>query len=153
MARASKSVVTAYLFWLFLCGVGGHRMYLHRPLSGLFLALINITGTILLGIGFGQQSPEYLMIGGTILLAVIAWCLLDAFLIPSMVHGINEPETERNYASLAAVNLDPSHPATTVGVVQSASDAPRRSALPDDYQRPWQKEREKPTIVRYRSEE
>lgn len=57
----SKSKATAYLLWLFLGLLGGHRYYLGRKGSG-FLMTITLGG---LGI----------------------WWLVDAFLIPGMIDG------------------------------------------------------------------
>ena len=153
MARPQKSMLMAYLLWLLLCGLGVHRMYLRRAMSGLFLALMSFLGIILLVIGATRVSPEYMMAGGTTLLAVCVWCVLDLFFIPGMVRQINEPDDGASYVSLGAVNMDPSFSATMAGAGQTRTDGHRKSALPEDYEMPWRKPREKPTVVRYRSED
>ena len=58
-----KSTVVAYLLWFFLGGLGIHRFYLGRPISGIFYLLT-------LG-GFG-----------------IGW-IIDLFLVPGMVRQEN----------------------------------------------------------------
>ncbi|MEL7153077.1 MAG: NINE protein [Pseudomonadota bacterium] len=153
MARPEKSILTAYILWFFLSGIGVHRMYLKRTMSGLFLAMVNVAGMVMLAIGVLKDVPEYLMAGGTMVLAVVVWCLLDAFFIPGMVRHINEPDGERSYVSLGAVNMDPSFSATMAGSNQPPSAAKPKPVLPDDYEMPWRKPRDKPTVVRYRSED
>ena len=59
-----KSTVVAYLLWFFLGGLGIHRFYLGRPISGIFY-LLTLGG--FLGIG----------------------CFIDLFLIPGMVRQEN----------------------------------------------------------------
>ena len=58
-----KSTVVAYLLWFFLGGLGIHRFYLGRPISGIFYLLT---------------------VGGF----VIGW-IIDLFLIPGMVRQEN----------------------------------------------------------------
>jgi len=61
VTNEAKSVGTAYLLWLFLWFVSGHRFYLGRP------------GTAIL------QILSYFILVGFI------WLLADAFLIPGMI--------------------------------------------------------------------
>ena len=58
-----KSTLVAYLLLLFLGGLGIHRFYLGRPISGIFYLLT------LGGFGIG--------------------CLIDLFLVPGMVRQEN----------------------------------------------------------------
>ena len=58
-----KSTVVAYLLWFFLGGLGIHRFYLGRPISGIFYLLT---------------------VGGF----VIGW-IIDLFLVPGMVRQEN----------------------------------------------------------------
>ena len=58
-----KSTVVAYLLWFFLGGLGIHRFYLGRPISGIFYLLT---------------------VGGF----AIGW-IIDLFLIPGMVRQEN----------------------------------------------------------------
>lgn len=63
---AGKNILVAYLLWWFLGGLGLHRFYLDRPVSGLIMILLLIFGWIPLFIGW-------------IVLAV--WWLLDAYFV------------------------------------------------------------------------
>lgn len=69
-----RSVGVAYLLWLFLGGLGAHRFYTGRVLSGLamFLLLVLALGT-----------------AGASLIVLALWCVLDAFLIPGWVRREN----------------------------------------------------------------
>ncbi len=62
IANDGPSTVVAYLLWFFLGLFSAHRFYLGRPASAIFQIL-----TFLILIGF-------------------LWLLIDAFLIPGMVH-------------------------------------------------------------------
>lgn len=145
--------MTAYLLWFLLAGLGAHRFYLKRALSGLFLALTNASGLIMLVLGAIQEIPEYLMVGATAVLAAMVWWFLDAFFIPGMVRQINDTDRPSSFVSLGAVNLDPSFSATMAGADRSKIERPKKSSLPKDYEMPWRKEGEKPTVVRYRTED
>lgn len=71
VANEAKSVGAAYLLWLFLWFVSGHRFYLGRP------------GTAIL------QILSYFIIIGFV------WLLVDAFLIPGMVQKQKEDVRKR----------------------------------------------------------
>ncbi|NIJ63291.1 TM2 domain-containing membrane protein YozV [Sphingomonas leidyi] len=58
----APSVVVAYLLWLFLWFVSAHRFYLGRPVSAIL------------------QILSYFVLIGFI------WVLIDALLIPGMIH-------------------------------------------------------------------
>lgn len=150
--RPSKSMATAYLLWFFLCGLGAHRFYLKRPLSGLFLLMINLSGVALSFYGVTAQFPEYVMAGGTCLLAVFAWWILDAFFIPGWVRHLNGEDEERSYVSAAAINMDPSYSATLAAVGRDPG-ARARSALSEDLSLPWRQERKPQEVLRYSSYE
>ncbi len=75
VTNEAKSIGVAYLLWLFLGGVGGHRFYLGRTGSAVAMLLLTVGGLLLTAIG----------IGFALLLAVGIWALVDAFLIPGMV--------------------------------------------------------------------
>jgi TM2 domain-containing membrane protein YozV len=84
---AKKSLAVAYLLWLVLGAVGGHRFYLRRPISGLLMLLISTVSFIL----------TIILIGYAGLLFISLWWLLDALLIPGMVarHNTRVIETIR----------------------------------------------------------
>lgn len=128
-------------------------MYLHRLASGLFLALINLFGIGMLVFGTFQNHPEYALAGGTCVLAVIAWLLVDAFFIPGMVRQANESGTPKNFVSLGAVNLDPSFSATLAKAGQNPTERKKRSAIPDGYEIPWRQEQPQATVRMYRNSE
>lgn len=75
ITNEAKSTGAAYLIWLFLGGLGGHRFYLGRPGSGAAMLALTIVGliTTVIGVGF-----VLLIISGI-------WALIDAFLIPGMI--------------------------------------------------------------------
>ena len=80
VANESKSTGAAYLLWLFLGGVGGHRFYLGKIKSGLLMLAIFCLGWLTLFIGVGA-----------FLLAIVGiWALIDAFLIPGMIQQQKE---------------------------------------------------------------
>ena len=122
-------------------------------MSGLFLALMNFFAIVTLIFGAIQSITEYLMIGGTTLLAVAAWWILDAFFIPGMVRQLNDADRPRSFVSLGAVNMDPSFSATMAGAEVARKTGQKKSSLPEDFEMPWRKTQEKPTVVRYRSDD
>ncbi|MCR6654223.1 MAG: TM2 domain-containing protein [Opitutus sp.] len=75
VSNEAKSTGAAYLLWLFLGGLGGHRFYLGRIGSGLVMLLLAVVGwaTIVIGVG----AIPLIILG--------IWVLVDAFLIPGMI--------------------------------------------------------------------
>jgi TM2 domain-containing membrane protein YozV len=61
VTNEGPSVAAAYLLWIFLGFVSGHRFYLGRPLTALLQALLN-----------------FLVVGWI-------WTVIDLFLIPGMI--------------------------------------------------------------------
>jgi len=87
MFEANKrSIVVAYLLWLFLGGAGGHRFYAGKTGSAIAQLLLLIFGILLTMVG----------IGFLLLLVLGIWVLVDAFLIPGWI---------RNQNSLLAMQL------------------------------------------------
>lgn len=74
-----KSVVVAYLLWLFLGGVGAHRFYSGKTGSGIAQLAMLIVGAALTAVG----------VGIVILIALGLWVLVDAFLIPGWISAQN----------------------------------------------------------------
>jgi len=74
-----KSVGVAYLLWLFLGGLGGHRFYMGQTGTAVVQLLMTIFGwaTIMFGIGL------------LLLVPLGIWLLIDAFLIPGIVRDKN----------------------------------------------------------------
>jgi TM2 domain-containing membrane protein YozV len=74
-----KSVGAAYLLWLFLGGLGGHRFYMGKTGTAVVQLLMSIFGwaTIIVGIGL------------VLLIPLGIWLLVDAFLIPGIVRDEN----------------------------------------------------------------
>jgi len=75
VTNEAKSTGAAYLIWLFLGGLGGHRFYLGRTGSGIIMLLLSIVGWATLPIGIGAIP----------LIILGLWVLIDAFLIPGMI--------------------------------------------------------------------
>jgi TM2 domain-containing membrane protein YozV len=78
VANEAKSTGLAYVLWFFLGGLGMHRFYLGRPLSGLVLLLMVPTGVVMM-----LASNHY---GAFLVIAGFLWLIADAFLIPGMVN-------------------------------------------------------------------
>ena len=83
VSNEAKSTGAAYLLWFFTGGLGGHRFYLGRVGSGLFMLILFVVGwaTIFFGIG---AIP---------LIIVGLWALIDAFLIPGMISEAQRPRS------------------------------------------------------------
>ena len=75
VANDAKSPLVAYLLLIFLWGLGVHRMYLGRWLSGIVMAA-------LWGLGW-LTAP--ILIGWPLLGLVSLWVIIDMFLIPGMI--------------------------------------------------------------------
>jgi len=84
----AKSTGVAYLLWLFLGGVGGHRFYLGQTGTGIAMLVLTVLGLVTLAAG----------VGAFFLLGVGIWTLVDAFLIPGMIR--QDKERIRNNLTL-----------------------------------------------------
>lgn len=85
-----KSLVVAYVLWIFLGYVGAHRFYLGRPISGiLMLALSGVVFTLSL-VSFGLLGFLWVIVG--------LWWLIDALLIPGMAAGRNTRIADRVFS-------------------------------------------------------
>ncbi|MEF2554364.1 TM2 domain-containing protein [Aurantimonas sp. A2-1-M11] len=73
--REAKSLVTAYLLWLFVGSLGAHRFYIGRTGSAVTLMALFVLGWLTLALG----------VGVILLIVAGSWLLLDAFLIPRMI--------------------------------------------------------------------
>jgi TM2 domain-containing membrane protein YozV len=74
-----KSTGVAYLLWLFLGCLGGHRFYAGKTGSAVAQLLLSLAGWLLIFIGIGLLP----------LIVVGVWVLIDAFLIPGWVRNTN----------------------------------------------------------------
>ena len=81
-----KSVMKAYLLWLFLGWFGGHRFYLGYIPSAIFLILMSSLGIILTIINF---------VGVFVLVPPGLWLLVDGFIIPAIVRNQNDRLVEQ----------------------------------------------------------
>ncbi len=75
----SKSRLVAYLLWFFFGGLGAHRIYCGRYISGALQAIIEVVATSVMVI-----SPNNVGTWGPLLLILCVWFLFDAVLIPGM---------------------------------------------------------------------
>ena len=79
VANDAKSPLVAYLLLIFLWGLGVHRMYLGRWVSGILMAA-------LWGLGW-LTAP--ILIGWPLVGLVCLWALIDLLLIPGMIREDN----------------------------------------------------------------
>ena len=147
MERPKKSVLRAYM-WLILLGVvGAHRFYLKRSSTGLLYAMLSGIAVACFLVGtFGDQA-DILYASYFVGAFVIAGLLVDFVSIPGMIEDLNNPGEDRRLAVISG-NLDPSFQATARSVGRDDPDKPKKSALPDDYERPWQKKQTKSDVYR-----
>lgn len=104
-----KSTGLAYVLWLLLGGVGGHRFYLGRTGSAVGMLVLSILGWLLiLAAGFGLLF----------LIPLGIWLLIDLFTIPGMVE-------QHNSALMKRLNTS-ARPATS-----TADDLAKFAALRD----------------------
>ncbi len=76
----SKSMGIAYVLWLFLDGLGGHRFYNGNTGSAVAQLLMTIFGWLLLMVAG---------VGMFLLISVGIWVLVDAFLITGWIRSHN----------------------------------------------------------------
>lgn len=94
VTNEAKSPVVAYLLLIFLWGLGVHRMYLGRWVSGVIMLA-------LWGLGW-LTAP--ILIGWPLLALVSVWVIIDMFLIPSMIQDDNAVNRQRIATELIAIN-------------------------------------------------
>jgi TM2 domain-containing membrane protein YozV len=82
-----KSMAVSYVLWFFFGGLGGHRFYNGKTGSAVAQLLLTIFGILFLA-AYG--------LGLLLLVPVMIWVLVDAFLIPGWI---------RNHNSLLAMQL------------------------------------------------
>ena len=75
-----KSTAASYILWFFLGGLGAHRFYLRRPVSGALQLMLGLFGWMPLFVG-------WVVLG--------LWWLVDAFLIPDMTRQENIDTIQR----------------------------------------------------------
>lgn len=74
-----KSTGTAFLFWFFLGGFGGHRFYLERTGSAVTQLILAILG----------WTTVWFVVGLVFLVPLGIWLLIDAFSLSGMVQSYN----------------------------------------------------------------
>ena len=80
VANESKWQLVAYLLAVLLWGLGVHRMYLGRWVSGIIMLILS---------GIGALTAP-ILIGWIPLAFVWVWAVIDLFLIPGMVRADRE---------------------------------------------------------------
>jgi TM2 domain-containing membrane protein YozV len=81
-----KSLGVAYLLWFLLGFFGGHRFYSGKVGTAVFQLILMLIGLLL----------TLIYLGWLIILPLVVWVLIDAFLIPGWI---------RNHNALLAVQL------------------------------------------------
>ena len=101
VTNEAKSTGAAYLIWLFVGMLGGHRFYLGKTGSAVVQLLMFIIGwaTILIGVG------------AILLIVEGIWVLIDAFLIPGMIQShkdkVRQGLTMNAMMAVGAARQDP----------------------------------------------
>jgi len=75
LANEKKSMLVAYLLWLFTGSLGGHRFYLGKTGTALVMLALFLIGVV----------TSVIYVGIFFILVVGIWVLVDAFLIPGMI--------------------------------------------------------------------
>jgi len=75
-----KSMGTSYVLWFFLGGLSAHRFYHGKTGSAVVQLLISIFGWLTIGLAG---------LGLLLLIPLVIWLLIDAFLIPTWVRNHN----------------------------------------------------------------
>jgi uncharacterized membrane protein YgcG len=75
--ESDKRILPAFILWFFLGGLGAHRFYIGRPLSGVILSIVTIGGVIFTLSGTGDRS----FFGGLSLLIGGVWLVVDLIYI------------------------------------------------------------------------
>lgn len=110
-------MVAAYGLWIFTGILGGHRLYLGRPLTASAMATLTIAGVIL-----APAAPA-----GFLLLAVLLWAIVDLALIPRLIRrtrvtidSVTEKASSQSAASPLAMEF--SQPTLAIPKTMTARD-------------------------------
>jgi TM2 domain-containing membrane protein YozV len=87
-----KSMVAAYLFWLFFGGFSAHRFYLGRTQSAWTQFGLFALGWVVLLTSLPRHQPVGISFGILLLFAHGFWLIGDAFLIPGIVRASRRPD-------------------------------------------------------------
>ena len=99
-----KSLLAAYLHWIFLGLICSHRFYLGDARTAVKMLLINFFGIaclflsieVLSGSGeFGTAAKAFAVVGGIAIVVFMLWITIDGLLIPGMVRRYNEALMQR----------------------------------------------------------
>ena len=74
-----KSIGVAYLLWFLLGTLGAHRFYVRKTGSAIGQMLLLFIGWLTLIVG----------VGALLLIGLIIWVIVDAFLIPGWIRNLN----------------------------------------------------------------
>ena len=139
MDGPEKSLVKAYVLLLLLGCVGAHRFYLKRPGTALAMIILTMACAGLIVFGTLQEDQELIYTGYFCGALCVSIMIVDLLSIPTWVDNLNGADDDTRMAVIAG-NLDPSFQATLRQAGREDDpDAPRRSAIPDDYDRPWKR--------------
>ena len=107
MERPQKSVLRAYAYLFLLGYVGGHRFYIRKPGSAIFMIFMFLLGIALVVAGHLQTEPDYTYAGYAAWGVVLAIMLVDLVMMTGMIEDLNDTGEDRKWAALTG-NLDPS---------------------------------------------
>ena len=146
--RTEKSVLRAYIYLALLGVLGVHRFYLKRPGSGLFIAVLTVTAVAGYSVGTLQDQRDMIYLSYFCIAIVAAILLTDLVMIPGIIEGMNDRGEDRRMSVIAG-NLDPSFQATMRQAgSEHTEDRPRKSALPEDFERPWKTQKKQSDVYR-----
>ena len=87
VTRNKKSLIVAYLLWLFLGGLGGHDFYTRKIMFGIGKIVLTVLGLACL-----TAFPPLSLVCFVVL---SIWFFLDLFLIPGRIRKIEANTRER----------------------------------------------------------
>jgi TM2 domain-containing membrane protein YozV len=99
ISNDSKSAGVAYLLWFLLGGIGMHRLYLGRTLSGLVMMFLMPIGILMM---LSQNR-----FGAFLVIAAAVWIVADLFLISGMVKSQKVKNREKLTAEAIAASQTP----------------------------------------------
>jgi len=146
-----KSVIAAYLLWLFLGSIAMHRFYLGRPMTALMQLMLIWGGALLAWVNAppaGEELPDLVLLGWGIAALGAGWVIvIDLFMTAVIVKAHNREAAlmASDYRQVDVYSVDMTEDpriAQAQLAARKRPDGKRRGGIPDDYVMPWRREDE-----------